>query len=111
MSLRPRYGPAHCGEALRAYLATPGLRRRLVNLPGDGPNFNADEAIWNWVRQEATAILCLGVKALMNEKVSDFSPNSTAGAMGSNGDAAPCFRRGWKNSVASPKPILIASQM
>ena len=40
--------PAHRGDALRAYLATPGLRLRLVNLPGYSPDFNADEAIWNW---------------------------------------------------------------
>ena len=47
--------PAHRGDALRAYLATPGLRLRLVNLPGYSPDFNADEAIWNWVRHEVTA--------------------------------------------------------
>ena len=52
--------PAHRGDVLRAYLATPGLRLRLVNLPGYSPDFNADEAIWNWVRHEVTANLCLG---------------------------------------------------
>ena len=72
--------PAHRGDALRAYLATPGLRLRLVNpvsstgqaLPGYSPDFNADEGIWNWARQEVTANLCLGAKALVQEKVSDF---------------------------------------
>ena len=55
--------PAHRGDVLRAYLATPGLRLRLVNLPSYSPDFNADEAIWNWVRHEVTANLCLGAKA------------------------------------------------
>ena len=70
--------PAHRGDALRAYLATPGLRLRLVNLPGYSPDFNADEAIWNWVRQEVTAPvqvrgrLCLGAKSAVQEKVNNF---------------------------------------
>ena len=42
--------PAHCGDAVRAYLATPGLKLRLVNLPSYSPDFNADEAIWGWAR-------------------------------------------------------------
>ena len=49
--------PAHRGEAVRGYLRTPGLR--LVNLPGYSPDFNADEAIWGWAREEATGNLCL----------------------------------------------------
>ena len=80
--------PAHRGDALRAYLATPGLRLRLVNpvsstvqaLPGYSPDFNADEAIWNWVRHEVTAnpvsstgqALCRGAKFAVQEKVNDF---------------------------------------
>ena len=99
--------PAHRGDVLRAYLATPGLsacfsnlvvhlRRksaddatilrwvnsnllllhilmllRLVNLPGYSPDFNADEAIWNWVRQEVTANLCLGAESAVQEKVNN----------------------------------------
>src|SRR5207249_4729635 len=35
-------GPAHSGDALRAYLATPGLRLRLVRLPAYSPDYNAD---------------------------------------------------------------------
>ncbi len=46
--------PAHRGEAVREYLQTPGLNLRLVNLPGYSPDFNADEAIWGWAREEAT---------------------------------------------------------
>ena len=50
--------PAHRGEALREYLRTPDLELRLVNLPGYSPDFNADEAIWGWAREEATGNLC-----------------------------------------------------
>ena len=35
--------PAHRGDALRTYLATPGLNLRLVNLPRHSPGFNADK--------------------------------------------------------------------
>ena len=53
--------PAHRCDAIRAYLATPGLNLRLVNpvsstgqaLPSYSPDFNADEAIWGWAREEA----------------------------------------------------------
>ena len=73
--------PAHRGDVLRAYLATPGLRLRLVNLPGYSPDFNADEAIWNWVRHEVTAnpvsstgqALCLGAKSAVQEKVNSHT--------------------------------------
>ncbi len=37
--------PAHRGEAVREYLRIPGLRLRLMNLPGYSPDFNADEAV------------------------------------------------------------------
>ena len=64
--------PAHHGDALRAYLATPGLGLRLVSLPGYSPDFNADEAIWDWAREEVTANLCLGTKAAVEEKLGHF---------------------------------------
>ena len=64
--------PAHRGDALRTYLTTPGLNLRLVNLPSYSPDFNADEAIWGWVRQEATANVCLGTRAAVRERVGDF---------------------------------------
>ena len=67
--------PAHRGDALRAYLTTPGLNLRLVNLPSYSPDFNADEAIWSWARQEVTANLCLGTRAAVQEKVGDFFAN------------------------------------
>ena len=61
--------PAHRGEAVREYLRTPGLNLRLVNLPGYNPDFNADEAIWGWAREEATGNLCLGSKVKVQERV------------------------------------------
>ena len=64
--------PAHRGEALREYLRTPCLALRLVNLPGYSPDFNGDEAIWGWVREEATGNLCLGSKAKVQERVGRF---------------------------------------
>ena len=64
--------PAHCGEAVREYLRTPGLGLRLMNLPDYSPDFNADEAVWGWAREEATGNLCLGTKTLVQEKVGNF---------------------------------------
>ena len=64
--------PAHRGEAMREYLGTPGLGLQLVNLPGYSPDFNADEAIWGWAREEATSNLCLGSRAAVQEKVGRF---------------------------------------
>ena len=64
--------PAHRGEAVREFLQTPGLGLRLVNLPGYSPDFNADEAVWGWAREEATGNLCLGTKALVQERVGNF---------------------------------------
>ena len=64
--------PAHRGEAVREYLRTPGLELRLVNLPGYSPDFNADEAIWGWAREEATGNLCLGTREAEQERVGKF---------------------------------------
>ena len=41
-------------------------------LPGYSPDFNADEAVWGWAREEATGNLCLGTKALVQERVGNF---------------------------------------
>ena len=72
--------PAHRGEALREYLRTTDLNLRLVNpvsstgqaLPGYSPDFNADEAIWGWAREEATGNLCLGTREAVQERVGNF---------------------------------------
>ena len=119
--------PAHRGDLLRAYLATPGLRLRLVNpvsstvqaLPGYSPDFNADEAIWNWVRHEVTAnpvsstgqALCLGTKSAVQEKVNNSLPNWLAGKQRSNSAAGPCSKPAPKDCWGRPMPTLVALQM
>ena len=60
-------GPAHGGDAIRAYLATPDVRLRLVRLPAYSPDFNPDEAIWGWIREEVTANTCFGTKAKVQQ--------------------------------------------
>jgi hypothetical protein len=65
-------GPAHRGPAIRAYLATPELNLRLVALPAYSPDFNADEAIWDWAREEVTANTCLGTAAKVRQKLDAF---------------------------------------
>lgn len=65
-------GPAHRGEEIRTYLATPNLALRLVALPAYSPDFNADETVWNWVREEATANTCFGTKARVADAVGHF---------------------------------------
>ncbi len=65
---------------MREYLRSPGLDLRLVNpvsstgqaLPGYRPDFNPDEAIWGWVREEATGNLGLGTSTLVQARVSSF---------------------------------------
>ena len=73
--------PAHRGEALRKYLSALGLGLRLVNLPGYSPDFNADEAVWGWAREEATGNLCLGTKSAVQQRVSAFLAASPAAGM------------------------------
>ena len=64
--------PAHGGEALRTYLATPDLRLRLRRLPAYSPDFNADEHIWAWVREEVTANTCFGTAPMVRAHVDPF---------------------------------------
>ena len=64
--------PTHRGETVREYLRTAGLGLRLINLPGYSPDFNADEAIWGWAREEATGNLCLGSKVKVQQRVGGF---------------------------------------
>ncbi len=65
-------GPAHGGDALRAYLTTPDLCLRLVRLPAYSPDFNPDEAIWGWIREEVTANTCFGTKTNVQQHVGQF---------------------------------------
>ena len=71
-------GPAHGGEAVRTYLATPDLALRVLRLPAYSPDFNADEAIGAWAREEVTANTCLGTKAAVQEKVGAFLDGLTS---------------------------------
>jgi transposase len=64
--------PAHGGEPLRTYLATPDLRLSLRRLPAYSPDFNADEHIWAWVREEVTANTCFGTAATVRAHVDPF---------------------------------------
>ena len=43
-----------------------------MNLPSYSPDFKADEAVWGWVREEATGNQCLGTKALVQQRVNQF---------------------------------------
>ena len=64
--------PAHRGPEMRAYLSTPDLKLRLVALPAYSPDFNPDEAIWDWAREEATANICFGTAAKVQETMDGF---------------------------------------
>jgi transposase len=68
-------GPAHRGEAIRTYLSTPDLQLRLITLPPYSPDFNPDEAIWQWIRAEITANFCFGTAEKVREKVDVFFAN------------------------------------
>jgi transposase len=65
-------GPAHGGEAMRTYLAAPDVGLQIRRLPAYSPDYNADEAIWAWAREEVTANTCLGTKAAVQEQVGHF---------------------------------------
>ena len=97
--------PAHRGEAVREYLRTPGLGLRLMNLPGYSPDFNADEAIWGWAREEATGNLCLGTKALVKERVGISSAGCPSGKTRSRTAAAPSCNQRPKAFCENPSPI------
>ena len=103
--------PAHRGDALRTYRTTPGLRLRLVNLPSYSPECNADEAIWGWVRQEATANLCLGTPAAVRERVGGFFTDWPTVGKKSSDDVVPSFRLAPQSWPAAPEPTLPAQQM
>ena len=66
-SANGRDPPRSCG----AEAGEPPFSRGQA-LPGYSPDFNADEAVWGWVREEATGNLCLGIKTLVQERVSNF---------------------------------------
>ena len=95
-------GPAHHGPALREYLTTPDLKLRLVALPAYSPDFNPDEAIWDWVRAEVTANTCFGTAATVREKVDAFFSGLAERARRSSSAAAGNCRPRPMHS--SPRP-------
>ena len=103
--------PAHRGQALREYLRTPGLGLELVNLPGYSPDFNADEAIWGWAREEATGNLCLGSKAAVQERVDSFLSGLVSRKDEVNAAAGPSFSQELKHSCLIPSLISAVRQM
>lgn len=65
-------GPAHRGKAVREYLSTPGLNLQLASLPAYSPDFNGDEAVWDWAREEVTANTCLGTTVKVQQELGAF---------------------------------------
>jgi putative transposase len=62
----------HGGAPLRDFLRTPTLRLRVIRLPAYSPDFNADEHIWGWMREEVTANTCFGTAAKVRAQVDRF---------------------------------------
>ena len=111
--------PAHRGDAIRAYLTTPDLNLRLVNpvsstgqaLPSYSPDFNADEAIWGWARQEVTANLCLGTRAAVREKVGGFFTDLTHRQEEVKHRCRTELQAKADELIGAPQPSLSALQM
>jgi transposase len=68
--------PMHRGPEIRSYLTTPDLQLRLVpptrSGAGYSPDFNSDEAIWDWAREEVTANTCFGTATKVRAKLDGF---------------------------------------
>ena len=96
--------PAHHGPEIRAYLTTPDLNLRLVALPGYSPDFNPDEAIWDWIREDVTADTCFGTAAKVREKVDAFFADWPSAQAKSNsavaGTCKPKPTRSWRQPVS-----------
>jgi len=98
-------GPAHRGDAMRTYLSTPDLKLRLIALPGYSPDFNPDEAIWDWVREEVTANTCFGTATKVRQKVDAFFVGLAARAV----EVMQRCRR--ELQAQADQLLLVASQM
>ena len=96
---------------MREYLRTPGLGIRLVNLPGYSPDFNADEAIWGWAREEATGNLCLGSKEAVEERVGKFLSGLTTRKDEVKRRCGLSCSQGPKHSCETPGPTPNTQQM
>jgi transposase len=96
-------GPAHSGDAIRAYLTTPDLRLRLIRLPAYSPDYNADEHVWQWVRAEVTANTCFGTTAKVREHVDAFFRDL--------GTRAAEVRQRCRTNLQSETEVLAATPM
>ena len=95
-------GPAHHGPEIRAYLTTPDLKLRLVAVPGYSPDFNPDQASWDWMREDVPANnVCYGTAAKVREKVDAFC----AGLAERQADAEQRCRR----DLQAPADALVAT--
>lgn len=65
-------GPAHRGPAMRSYLTAPDRNLRLVALPAYSPDYNPDEAIWAWAREEVASNFCFGTAVKIREHIDRF---------------------------------------
>ena len=101
---------------MREYLRTPGHTGAAAGeppfsrgqaLPGYSPDFNGDEAIWGWAREEATGNLCLGSRTKVQERVGSF----LAGLASRSGEVKRRCNRGPKRSCQIPSPIPGVRQM
>ena len=97
--------PAHRGEAVREYLRTPEL-----DLPGYSPDFNADEAVWGWAREEVTGNLCLGSRSAVQERVQIPGRAVQPERRGETALPDKC-NQGPKHSRETPAPIPNTRQM
>ena len=71
-----------------------------MNLPGYSPDFNADEVIWGWVREEATGNLCLWSKAAIQQRVGSF----LAGQASRSGEVKRRCRTVLQSRAEAPLP-------
>ena len=99
--------PAHRGDAMRAYLATPDLRLRLVSLPGYIPDFNAAEAIWDWARKRSPPTYVWAQKPRCRISWDTSSPSWPTGLKKSGIVVRPSCKHGQRSSSRVPKPVLI----
>ena len=67
-----RGGAGMAGEARSEPAAGEPPFSRGQALPGHSPDFNADETIWGWAREEAIGNRCFGTKKLVQERVGNF---------------------------------------
>jgi len=96
-------GPAHHGPPIREYLTTPDLKLRLVALPGYSPDFNPDEAIWDWIREDVTANTCFGTAAKVRAKVDAFFAHLAAHLP----DHAPEVKRRCRRDLQAQADALV----